>query len=236
MCVHRITNKKHTPAQLSFARSVAQGSTMLYRALWLPCRAVQCCAVLCRAFLCFLVTYQPRQDAHRVGESQLSSRTSCSIFFLPSFFHFFVLVPVYSSTSVCVYLVLECLQPYHEHSPAENQVGADQSTIKRSTWYVRTFMRRPGCFSGALSSWHWQVDCLHLKCWIIYYEQYICHSVAFSLSASAAGGSTSYSKRLVHTYLVVHTYLHALLYSCSVHTCLWYDAAPIRVATHLQIV
>ena len=45
-------------------------------------------------------------------------------------------------------------------------------------------MRRPGCFSGAWRSWHLQVDCLHPKCWTIYY---ICHSNLLLLVSERSG-------------------------------------------------
>ena len=50
--------------------------------------------------------------------------------------------------------------------------------------YVRTCMRRPGCFPGAWSSWHLHVTCFHLKCWTIYH---ICHSVPFFLVSERSG-------------------------------------------------
>ena len=103
-------------------------------------------------------------------------------------------VPVYSSTATTAVVftydsVVVCQNL--EHSPAQQStaqsplhkaaskfVRADQSK------YVRTCMRRPGCFSGAWSSWHLQVASLHLKCWTMYY---IRHSNPFFLVSERSG-------------------------------------------------
>ena len=91
------------------------------------------------------------------------------------------------------YGVVEYLQQNREHITAQsplhkaaNQVRADQSTYQRKC--VRTCMRRPGCFRGALSSWHLQVACLHLKCWTIYScTTSTCHSVPFCFVSERSG-------------------------------------------------
>ena len=109
---------------------------------------------------------------------------------------------------------------------AANRVRADQSTYLKK--HVRTCMRRPGCFSGASSSWRLQVTRLHLKCCTIYY---ISHSLPFFFVASVAGGTARYAKRLTYvpgcTYIPAHaavkllcTYAHRMmqhLYSYTTH-------------------
>ena len=63
-------------------------------------------------------------------------------------------------------------------------------------------MLRPVCFPVAWSSWYLQVDCLHKKCWIIYY---ICLVITMHscLWASLAGRTARYAKRLVY-HAVAH--------------------------------
>ena len=83
-----------------------------------------------------------------------------------------------SSTAACIYeyVVEPRAQQSTVPSPlhkAAHQVRADQSANQNK--YVRICMLRPVCFPGAWSSWHWEVACLRLKCWTIYFTS-VCNS------------------------------------------------------------
>ena len=152
------------------------------------CRTVPCCAVRCRALLCFLFrTYQTTTIANiqscREPACPRAFYTAVLILHFPFFLNglFFYALLIYSNSSAAVVRtsMLSFEHQSREHSKAQhstaqsplykaaNQVRADQRTYKKK--YVRTCMLRPVCFSGAWSSWHLQVACLHLKCWTMYY-------------------------------------------------------------------
>ena len=65
--------------------------------------------------------------------------------------------------------------------------------VKRSTWYVRTCMQRPGCVPGAWNSRHLQVACVHPKCWTIY----MCHSVPFFPVSERSGRSRLFAPKML---------------------------------------
>ena len=91
-----------------------------------------------------------------------------------------------------------------KHSTAQSPLHKAANQIRTSrpdyvSKIIITFMRRPGCFSRAWSSWHLQVDCLHLKCWTIYY---ICHSNPFFLVSERSGRNRPLREAPCTTYLV----------------------------------
>ena len=99
-CVCTQNHEKNTPAQLSLVTLAAQHSAV-------RCRGVSCCAVLCRASLCFLFrTYQTATLASgqswREPEARVSSSILYSNLLLSLLFSFFVFVNllVYCCTGI----------------------------------------------------------------------------------------------------------------------------------------
>ena len=116
--------------------------------------------------------------------------------FLTFFFRFFF------SRFFVVSLYVRCVVvEYYSNTASTAQQSTKQQAkyvpirvhVKRSTWYVRTCMQRPGCVPGAWNSRHLQVACLHPKCWTIY----MCHSVPFFLVSERSGWNRLFAPKLL---------------------------------------
>ena len=204
----------HTPAPFSLATS---SSTPQRRAVpsgvvpFVRCRALPCCAMLCRALQCFLFrTYQTTTLASiqrwREPACISSSILYCSLHF-PLFFGLQqtsssgTYAATNSSTAVAC-TSMSVVEPRAQQSTAQsplhkaaNQIRADQSTYQNKC--VRTCILRPVCFPGAWSSWPLQVACLHLKCWTICL---ICLSLQSILSCERAEPPATRSALYLHTH------------------------------------
>ena len=119
-----------------------------------------------------------------------------------------------------MYVVVEprAQQSTAQHSSAlkpargtKKKVRADQSTYQKM--YTRTCMLRPVCFRVVWSSWHFQVACLHLKCWTINLLHISAIPIHSYLRASVAGGTGRYAKRFVLSYIFLHLFIQEVSFN-----------------------
>ena len=96
----------------------------------------------------------------------------CSLWFIDVLFFVFP-----HRFFMCTSRYVEYIHNSSTASTAQHSAITPAQSTKPSTCrseyvsqYVRTCMRRPGCFNGAWSSPHLQVACLHLIFWTIHYK------------------------------------------------------------------